>query len=200
MDITEFFYIFAILSNIVQIMTQDRKTLDFIFRARKIHGDDYDYSQTRFKNLHTKICIICKEHGEFWQLPISHLRGGGCPLCNESHLEKKIRQFLNLHKIKFSSQHTFDWLKHKNNLSLDFYLPDYNIAIECQGRQHFESINVFGGEEEFKLIQDRDNTKKQLCEDHGIKVLYFADKKYEENIIIDENVLLEEIKQCKHRC
>ena len=41
----------------------------FIERAKKVHGDKYDYSKVEYVNTHTKVCIICPEHGEFWQLP-----------------------------------------------------------------------------------------------------------------------------------
>ena len=39
-------------------------------RARQIHGDKYDYSKVEYgKNNKEKVCIICPEHGEFWQTP-----------------------------------------------------------------------------------------------------------------------------------
>ena len=58
-------------------------------------------------------------------------------------------------------------------MSLDFYLPEYNIAIECQGIQHFKPIEYFGGEKSFKEQKNRDTIKKELCEKHNIKVFYF---------------------------
>ena len=57
------------------------KTENFITRARKIHGDRYDYSKVAYKNAREKVCIICKEHGEFWQTPYNHLSGKGCGKC-----------------------------------------------------------------------------------------------------------------------
>lgn len=63
-------------------------------------------------------------------------------------------------------------------LSYDFYLPKQNIAIECQGRQHFEIVNAFGGEQEFKKGLDRDNKKKHLSEKNGVKLIYFLDKRF----------------------
>lgn len=63
----------------------------FVEEARKIHGDKYDYSKVEYINNHTKICIICPEHGEFWQVPSGHLRGRGCPKCGlKSISEKKL--------------------------------------------------------------------------------------------------------------
>lgn len=56
-------------------------TEEFIQRAREIHGDKYDYSKVEYINLSTKVCIICPEHGVFWQRPDVHLRGSGCSRC-----------------------------------------------------------------------------------------------------------------------
>ena len=59
-----------------------RKTIEeFIEEARKVHGDKYDYSKVEYVNNHTKVCIICPEHGEFWQQPSAHLMGQGCFHC-----------------------------------------------------------------------------------------------------------------------
>ena len=54
---------------------------NFIEKAKAVHGGKYDYSKTEYVNVRTKVCIICPEHGEFWQRPGSHLRGIGCPKC-----------------------------------------------------------------------------------------------------------------------
>ena len=131
----------------------------FITRSRLIHGYKYDYSKVRYVDSATKICIICPKHGEFWQLPTDHLDGHGCPCCNERKLEKETREFLTKQNINFEFQKHFDWLGRQ---SLDFYLPDYNIAIECQGSQHFEPNEFFGGEKSFNEQVKRDNRKKPL--------------------------------------
>ena len=59
---------------------------DFIEKARKVHGDEYDYSKVKYINNHTKVCIICPEHGEFWQTPNSHLNGNGCYSCKNKKI------------------------------------------------------------------------------------------------------------------
>ena len=56
-----------------------RKTKeDFIREAKEVHGNKYDYSKVEYINTNTKVCIICPEYGEFWQIPHDHLRGHGC--------------------------------------------------------------------------------------------------------------------------
>lgn len=50
-------------------------TEEFINKAKLIYGDKYDYSKVKYINAKTKVCIICPEHGEFWQEPRHHLCG-----------------------------------------------------------------------------------------------------------------------------
>ncbi len=62
-----------------------KKTLtteEFIKKAKEIHGDKYDYSKVEYTSTNDKVCIICPEHGEFWQRPHNHLKGQGCPKCS----------------------------------------------------------------------------------------------------------------------
>ena len=147
----------------------------FIERAMKVHGDKYDYSKTEYVATNEKVCIICPQHGEFWQTPSGHMNGQGCPMCNQSHLERDVMMFLKVHNIKFEVQKTFDWLYSTRALHLDFFLPDYSVAIECQGGQHFMSVDFYGGDAALKSTIERDNIKKSQCEKHGIRVLYYSD-------------------------
>lgn len=151
----------------------------FIEKAHKVHGNKYDYSKVEYKGTRIKVCIICPEHGEFWQAPSVHLQGGGCPSCNNSHFETEIFNILNENNIKFIREKTFKWLKNKGNLFLDFYLPDYNIAIECQGEQHFAANHFFGDIRGLTKTQYRDYVKFNKCKDKKIKILYFIPYNFE---------------------
>ena len=175
---------------------------EFIEKANKKHNNFFDYSKVQYVNAYTKVCIICPKHGEFWQTPCNHLNGDGCPECNKSKLENKIKYFLLEKQIEFIEEKKFDWLIYKENMRLDFYLPEYNIAIECQGEQHFKPID-FSGKlteeetyEQFKLIRNRDKKKRELCELNNIKILYYADKKYQNDIIVDLDEILKNIESC----
>jgi very-short-patch-repair endonuclease len=53
----------------------------------------------------------------------------------------------------------------------DFYLPDYNILIEYDGRQHFESVDLFGGQEGFERRKLNDEIKNKYCIKNGIHLL-----------------------------
>lgn len=149
-------------------------TKEFIEKAREVHKEKYDYSKTEYKNTATKVCIICPEHGEFWQTPNNHLFGAGCPTCPQSNLEGEIRQFLIKNNIEFEQEKGFPWLVYNRKMFLDFFLPEYGVAIECQGGQHFFPSKLFGGKAEYELVVLRDKEKKRLCNEYGINVLYFS--------------------------
>lgn len=54
---------------------------EFVHRAKLVHGSEYDYSDTYYQNMQTKVSIRCFRHGVFQQLPQAHLKGQGCPVC-----------------------------------------------------------------------------------------------------------------------
>ena len=115
-------------------------TEEFIEKAKLVHGDKFDYSKVEYNGAKEKVCVICPIHGEFWQIPNNHLNSSGCPICNsniKSGMEEKVNDILVNNGFKVERQKTFDWLKYKRQLYLDFYLPEYNIGIEVQGDQHF---------------------------------------------------------------
>lgn len=171
-------------------LKQSYNTDIFISLAKQIHGDEYDYSKVKYIDSDTNVCIICPKHGEFWQRPADHLQGRGCNKCKESYLEKEVRKLFKNKKIEYiqqCSRKKFSWL---NRQSLDFYLPNYNVAIECQGIQHYKVIEHFGGAERLKYTQQLDKRKKNLCEEHGVKLYYIN---YNEDVETKLSKILKEI-------
>ena len=177
-----------------------KTTNEFIKESRTVHGDKYDYSKVEYVNAHTKVCIICPEHGEFWQTPNKHLSGHKCPKCSESIIEKEIRVLLDKEGIKYVKEKRFNWMK---TYRLDFYLPDYNIGIECQGIQHFTELKPYYKDFSLDKQLERDEDKFQLCLTNGVSILYFTLKShfnfreiseiYNNNLYYDKYQLLEKI-------
>lgn len=168
----------------------------FIEDAVRVHGDKYDYSLTVYVSAKQKVAIRCKKHNYvFLQKPNAHLNGNGCPLCSQSHLEADVLRLLKSKGIVFEIEKAFDWLVSKDNLFLDFFLPEYGVAIECQGEQHFHACEYYGGESAFRANKRRDQLKKHLCEKHGIEVLYYSNVgiHYPYPVIEDPQILLESI-------
>lgn len=57
-------------------------------------------------------------------------------------------------------------------MSYDIFISGLNIAIEYQGKQHFEPVDFFGGEDSFVKLQQRDKEKMELSKQNGIKLVY----------------------------
>ena len=110
--------------------------------------------------------------GHEWEAVIaSRSRGRGCPICLSSKGEDKIREFFLDNNIQFEEQVGFDKLRNKNPLKFDFYLLDYSMAVEYNGKQHYEPIEYFGGEEVFQKQQIKDQIKRNFCKTYKIKLL-----------------------------
>lgn len=106
---------------------------EFIEKSRKIHGDKYDYSKVEYVNSQTKVCIICPEHGEFWQMPNSHLRGFGCAKCAKKKLgetlKKTTEQFIEEASIVHDGK--YDYSKS------DYKGKDVKVLIICPEHGEF---------------------------------------------------------------
>lgn len=150
-----------------RFLTQD----EFINKSNIIHNNKYDYSKVFYVHNKMKVEIICPIHGSFYMRPLNHLQKCGCPKCKMSNLEKSVENFLIQENVKYETQKKFKWLGRQ---SLDFYLPEYNIAIECQGIQHFKCVEYFGGQEEFKKRLELDLIKKKKCDENKIKLIYYS--------------------------
>ena len=131
----------------------------------------YDLPIEEYVNAHTKIDYRCSKGHIYPQTPDDHLRGKGCPKCNESHGEKYIRNYLDKNNIKYIPQKRFHDLKDKTYLSYDFYLPEYNTLIEYQGEQHYISKDYFGGDKQLKKQQLHDKLKREYAKNNGYKLL-----------------------------
>ena len=68
---------------------------------------------------------------------------------------------------------------------LDIYFPILNIGVEYQGIQHYSAVEYFGGEESLSKNIERDQRKRQLCEENDCILIYVEDG-YDVNTIINE--------------
>lgn len=163
---------------------QRHDTNRFIEKAKKIHGEIYDYSKVDYKDNRIKVEIVCKEHGSFFQTPYNHLQNKGCLHCkNKSKGEEKIQKFLSENEFTFKRQKTFhDCInpETKKRLRFDFYLIKENICIEYDGHQHFNPIEFWGGESALNDNIKKDNIKNEYCKNHNIRLVRIN---YRENVV-----------------
>lgn len=161
-----------------------RKTqIEFITDAKDTHGDLYDYSKAIYKGEHSKLEIICKKHGSFWQTPHLHLHRDscGCPKCRLSKGEQKIMAFLDQNQINYITQKSFDGCRNPKTgrlLKFDFYIPHKNILIEYDGNQHFMYGRKLGNytstQDDLNGVQYRDGIKTSFAVSKSIPLVRIA--------------------------
>jgi hypothetical protein len=111
-------------------------TDSFIELATKIHKGKYDYSNVVYTQCHVKVCIVCPEHGEFWQTPAGHLRNSGCYRCAKEKMfsdsqQRRKEEFINKAVEKHGDK--FDY-------SLVEYVNSYTaVTIKCPQHGYFQT-------------------------------------------------------------
>lgn len=89
---------------------------------------------------------------------------------HNSQLEITIVKILNKEHIQYIREKTFSDLR-KGKYRFDFYLPEYNICIECDGIQHFQQQKFFQKtKRDFQATQEHDRRKNSYCLARGIKL------------------------------
>lgn len=109
---------------------------DFILKAIEEHGQYYDYLNVIYKNAHTKVEIICPEHGIFNQLPCNHIQGNGCPICSlDKHKSKVSQKWLDYCEIIDDEFHREISILLKNNqkIRVDGFDSETNTIYEFWG-------------------------------------------------------------------
>ena len=166
----------------------------FIEKAREVHGDKYDYSKVEYKNDKEKVCIICPEHGEFYQRPSSHLSGGGCPRCafNSSSDTKQftIEEFIKRAREVHGDKYDYSKAEYKNsqekvciicpNHGEFFQVPNSHLSgrgcSKCSGKNRLttkdfikKAKETHGNKYDYSKVDYKNSTTKVciICPEHG---------------------------------
>ncbi len=162
-----------------------RKTTEnFIIESKTVHGDLYDYTNTVYTSAFDNVDITCKIHGVFSQIARSHTQGYGCQKCSALKNEKEsieiIERITNMKFIK--KRHEFLKSEKGANLELDGYNEELKLAIEYNGKQHYEIVEHFHRNGMVDLLrQIKNDTIKQVeCTKNNIYLIsipyYVTDK------------------------
>lgn len=145
---------------------------DYIHNVIKSKGDEWlnpdEYTTCVDRNMK----IRCSCGNTFMTSFVNFTKANifRCHTCShkESLGELKIREFLDLHKIKYEQEKRFSDCRDKKTLPFDFYLPANNMCIEFDGQQHYQ--NKYGLDS-LKITQYHDKIKNDYCKSVGIKLL-----------------------------
>ena len=112
----------------IQANKRRSNTEEFIEKAIEKHGDIYDYSKVEYINNTTEVVIICKEHGEYTQLPSNHLMGKKCSKCSN------VYQITKDEFIEKATQKYGDIYDYTN---IEYDSLEKNITILCKNHGLF---------------------------------------------------------------
>ena len=120
----------------------------FIQKSKEIHKDIFNYDLVEYKNVRTKVKIICHEHGVFEQLPWTHMKGIGCSKCQNLTKENFIRKSIKIHGNKYD----YSIVELKNNKT--------KVKIICPKHGVFEQTpnNHLNGGSCRKCFYERKNS------------------------------------------
>lgn len=114
-------------------MTKGFTQEQFISKARDVHGDTYDYSETKYVNMRTKVTIICPTHGRFEQNPSNHvINKQRCYECAKDSERCTKESFINKARAAHGDVYDYTQVDYKNNST--------KITIICPTHGEFEQI------------------------------------------------------------
>lgn len=147
------------------------------------------------KSLLTFECKCGNTFTTSWNV-FTHLNKTTCNKCShkQSKMEEYVEDWLLKKNIPFKQQYSFANCKNKLQLRFDFYIDtDPEIVVECQGIQHYQPVDFFGGDEAFEYRTSNDKIKKDFCIEHNIKIIelpYYEFKKGNLDKILEREILL----------
>lgn len=115
------------------LLNAKRVALRFAEKARRVHGDRFDYSRAYETDDAGRALIICPIHGEFWQLKSNHLSGRGCRLCSNEARTTTVSEFIA--RSREAHGDTFDYSR-----VLQFASTRDQVEIICRVHGSFLQI------------------------------------------------------------
>lgn len=174
--------------NAIKSPTQFKNELEISHPELKLLSD--------YIRANKKVHVLCTDcNRDFWVTPNKLQLGQHCPYCKISHGEAVIRSILTNLNVLFEMQKKFDGLIGVGNrkLSYDFYLPDYNLLIEFQGKQHespvmFRGLTSIDANNRFVKQKKHDKRKRDYASSNNIRLLeiWYYDIDSIEDILLKE--------------
>lgn len=158
-------------------MTRKLTQTEFVSRAKEIHGDKYDYSNSIYVNSSTKLIVICRKHGQFLTAPSTHIMGKrrGCPKCGYDSVRKKMSYTHEEYIAKAIAKHNnyYDYSK-------TLYINSKNkIVVTClkhgdfitDPSHHLQGIGCFKCGIE-RSVKDKKLRESDIRKVHGNRFIY----------------------------
>ena len=171
----------ALNLELLQQRKKQEKIKKFIEKSQSVHGDKYDYSKVEYINKQTKVCIICPEHGEFWQKPHFHMKGCKCPKCALNNIKLKLswttEQFITKAKEIHGDKYDYSKVEYVNN--------NTKVCIICPKHGEFwQTPNMHLNEHQGCPLCGTLSSKSEL------EIFNFLKEKCDDEIVLREHQLI----------
>ena len=165
-------------------------TVEFIERAKRKHGNKYDYSLSEYTNYNKKLEIICPVHGVFVQMAQNHLSGAGCPACHYKKIASCTKEFIQKARKKHGCKYDYSQVEYINGSSkIKIICPSHGVFWQrpsdhlskgkgcpvCSGHQlntaefikKAEEVHAYKYDYSLSEYKGCLKTVKVICPDHG---------------------------------
>lgn len=165
----------------------NRLTLDDLRqRTKEITNDAYKLIGGEYKNNTSELTFVHKECNQTFKTNWLKFSQGStkCPNCRGSLGEQIIKGYLQQHHFNYEYAYLVNDLVDVRPLHFDFYLEEYNVAIEYDGIQHYDKSSKLYNE----TIVKHDGMKNKYCLENHINLIRIP---YYENInqVLDNTLL-----------
>jgi superfamily II DNA or RNA helicase len=169
------------------------KTSHLIASFKLEHGDLYDYSKVEYEHFSTKVNIICKIHGEFFQKADAHKRGTKCPKCSGGAILDSSYIVQELIKVHGSKYDYSEVNYHNSKTPINIICPEHGEfkqlahihknGAECpkcslikRANSRRDSLDnliakfkrVHGDLYDYSKTENNERTVKIICKKHGL--------------------------------
>lgn len=148
---------------------KNRSTDEYIYEAKLVHGDKYDYSLVKYIDAITKIKIVCYDHGIFTLRPSEHLFGYKCPKCNKMFVNTE--SFIKRAKLVHDDKYDYSLVDYVNAVTkIKIICPKHGTFMQRSG-DHLDGNGCPHCNESKGEI-----TIKKCLDEHNIE--YVREKKF----------------------
>jgi hypothetical protein len=122
-------------------------TIEFIEKAKLIHGDKYDYSKVDYKYNDEKVIITCKIHGDILQTPNHHLQGSGCGKCGviirSNKSRKTLEEFIKKSRLVHGDKYDYSKVDYKSRHTKIIIICKIHGEFEQEAGNHLCGANCY---------------------------------------------------------
>jgi hypothetical protein len=164
-----------------------RTTQEFVDKAGTVHNLKYDYSKVEYKNNHTHIIIVCPKHGDFIQVPASHLAGHGCQKCTVN-ISKSESAWLDAVNVPIALRQYKITVGTKKYI-VDGYNPDTRTVYEFLGDYWHGNPSIYAADLlnsrkniTFGELYRRTKEKHKVLEMAGYNIIEMWEKDFKDSV------------------